>query len=350
MYKPYAPYEMFQTPDSYNSHASIANPARSPARFAALLPLLLAVGALQSGAAQAQAWPAKPVRMIVNFAAGGSTDVIARSMAPRLAEALGQQVVVENRVGAGGNIGIEAVVRSAADGYTLLHSSDAILINPFLYEMPVDPAKDLVAVAPTGRASIFLVTRAGLPVKTLPEFIAFARANPGKLNYGSAGNGSLQHVATEMLIRETKINVVHVPYKGSQQVMVDLLGGQVDFTFDLGASIEHIKSDKVRLLAVPSAARSPLFPNAPTMVEAGTNLSIAWLSGVYAPTATPRDIVLRLNREINRIMQTVEARAVLSSMAAEPATPSTQEEFAASQQKARERFGALVKDANIRVK
>jgi tripartite-type tricarboxylate transporter receptor subunit TctC len=299
----------------------------------------------------AQAWPAKPIRMIVNFGAGGSTDVIARSMAPRLGEALGQQVVVENRVGAGGNIGLEAVARSAPDGYTLLHSSDGtILINQFLYDMPVDPAKDLVAIAPTGRSAIFLVARGGLPVKTLPEFIAYARANPGKLNYGSAGTGTLQHVATEMLAREAKINVVHVAYKGSQQVLVDLLGGQIDFTFDLGAAIEHIKSGKVRLLAVPTATRTPIFPDAPTMIEAGTNMTIAWLSGVYGPAATPRDIVTRLNREINRIMQTPEARATLSTMAAEPAIAATPEEFAASQQKARERFGALVKEANIRLK
>jgi tripartite-type tricarboxylate transporter receptor subunit TctC len=324
---------------------------RLPVRSMRLFPALFAASGLLAGSVHAQAWPAKPIRMIVNFGAGGSTDVIARSMAPRLGEALGQQVVVENRVGAGGNIGLDVVARSAPDGYTLLHSSDGtILINPFLYEMPSDPAKDLVAVAPTGRAAIFLVARANLPVKTLPEFIAYARANPGKLNYGSAGNGTLQHVATEMLAREAKISVVHVAYKGSQQVMVDLLGGQIDFTFDLGASIEHIKTDKVRLLAVPSTTRSPLFPNAPTMIEAGTNMTIAWLSGVYAPVATSRDIVLRLNREINRIMHTPEARAVLSSMAAEPATPSTPDEFAASQQKARERFGALVKDANIRVK
>ncbi|MBC7780795.1 MAG: tripartite tricarboxylate transporter substrate binding protein [Proteobacteria bacterium] len=301
--------------------------------------------------AQAPAWPVKPIRMIVNFAAGGSTDVIARSMAPRLAESLGQQVVVENRVGAGGNIGLEAVARAAPDGYTLLHSSDgALLINPFLYDMPVDVTRDLAPVAPTGRSAIFFVVRAGLPVKTMAEFVAYARANPGKLNYGSAGNGTLQHVATEMLARAAKIDVVHVAYKGSQQVLVDLLGGQIDFTFDLGAAIEQVKADKVRLLAVPTATRSPVFPNTPTMIEAGTNMTIAWLSGVYAPAATPRDIVVRLNREINRIMQTTEARATLASMAAEPVTPASPEDFSASQQKARERFGALVKEANIRVK
>jgi len=300
----------------------------------------------------AQTWPAKPLRMIVNFGAGGSTDVIAGSMAPRLGEALGQPVVVENRVGAGGNIGLEVVARSAPDGYTLLHSSDGtILINPFLYDnMTVDVTRDIVPVVPTGRSAIFLVARAGLPVKILPEFVAYARANPGKLNYGSAGAGTLQHVATEMLAREAKINVVHVPYKGSQQVLVDLLGGQIDFTFDLGASIEHVKSGKVRLLAVPTDTRSPIFPDVPTMAEAGTNMTIAWLSGIYVPAGTPRDIINRLNTEINRIMQTAEARSALSKMAAEPAPPASPEAFADSQQKARDRFGALVKEANIRLK
>jgi tripartite-type tricarboxylate transporter receptor subunit TctC len=295
------------------------------------------------------AWPTKPIRMIVNFAAGGSTDVIARSMAPKLAEALGQQVVVENRVGAGGNIGLEHVGRSAPDGYTLLHSSDGtILINPHLYKLNVDVAKDFVPVAPTAQAGLFFVVRPGLPVRTLAEFVAYARANPGKLNYGSAGNGTLQHVAAEMLMRAAKIEVTHVPYKGSQAVLVDLLGGQVDFTFDLGAAIPHIKTDKVRLLAVPSATRSPVFPEIPTMTEAGTNVDIAWLSGVYAPAGTPREIVTRLNREINRIMQTPEARAVLTPMAAEVVAPMTSEAFAAHQQRARDRFGALVREANIR--
>ena len=298
----------------------------------------------------AQAWPAKPIKLIVNFAAGGSTDVIARSMSSPLSETLGQQVVVENRVGAGGNIGLEAVAKSAPDGYTLLHSSDgAVLINPHLYKMAVDVAKDLRPAAPTGRAAILFVVRPGLPVRNLPEFVAYARANPGKLNYGSAGVGTLQHIAAEMMMRASPMQVVHVPYKGSQQVLVDLIGGQVDFTFDLGAAIPHIKTDKVRLLAVPGATRSPLFPDTPTMAEAGTNVDIAWLSGVYAPAGTPREIVLRLNREIARIMQTPEARAMLASMQAEAVAPMSPEEFAAQQQRGRDRFGDVVREANIRL-
>jgi tripartite-type tricarboxylate transporter receptor subunit TctC len=300
--------------------------------------------------ALAQAWPAKPVRMVVNFAAGGSTDVIARSMSSRLSETLGQQVVVENRVGVGGNIGLEAVARSAPDGYTLLHSSDGtVLINPHLYKMSVDVAKDLDPVAVTARSAIFFVVRPGLPVRSLAEFVAYARANPGKLNYGSAGNGTLQHVAAEMLMRAARIEVIHVPYKGSQQVLVDLLGGQIDFTFDLGGAIPHIRTDKVRLLAVPGSTRSPIFPDTPTMAEAGTNVDIQWLSGVYAPAGTPREIVVRLNREIGRIMQTPETRAVLASMAAEAVNPMTPEEFAAHQSRERARFGALVREANIRM-
>ncbi|MCE9641148.1 MAG: tripartite tricarboxylate transporter substrate binding protein, partial [Betaproteobacteria bacterium] len=191
---------------------------------------LIAVPFAFASLACAQAWPAKPVKLIVNFAAGGSTDVIARSMSSPLSETLGQQVVVENRVGAGGNIGLEAVAKSAPDGYTLLHTSDgAVLINPHLYKMAVDVAKDLLPVAPTGRAAIFFVVRPGLPVRNLPEFVAYARANPGKLNYGSAGVGTLQHIAAEMMMRASPMQVVHVPYKGSQQVLVDLIGGQVDF-------------------------------------------------------------------------------------------------------------------------
>ena len=311
---------------------------------------LTAVACTIASPVSAQPWPSKPIRMIVNFAAGGSTDVIARSMSTPLADTLGQPVVVENRVGVSGNLGLEHVAKSAPDGYTLLHSSDGtILINPHLYKMAVDVAKDLQPVAPTGRAALFFIVRPGVPAKTLAEFVAYARANPGKLNYGSAGIGTVQHVAAEMMMRAANFQVTHVPYKGSQQVLVDLIGGQIDFTFDLGGAIPHIRSEKVRLLAVPGATRSALFPDTPTMAEAGTDVNITWLSGVYAPAGTAREIVMRLNREISRIMQTAETKAMLASMQAEPVAPMSPEEFAAHQQRARDRFGALVRDANIRV-
>ncbi len=299
--------------------------------------------------AWAQTWPSKPVRLVVNFAAGGVTDVVARAMATSLSELLGQPVVVENRVGAGGNIGMEGVARSAPDGHTLLHTSDGpILINPHLYKLGIDVEKDLIPVAPTGRSAIFFIVRQGLPARTLAEFIAHAKANPGKLNYGSAGSGTLQHIATEALMRATGIEVTHVPYKGSQQVLVDLIGGLVDFTFDVGAAISHIKADKVRLLAVPGPTRSPVFPDAPTMAEAGTNLDITLQFAVYAPAGTPADVVTRLNRDITRALESKEARAALASFAAEPAAPITPDAFAAQQRRERERYGVLVRERSIR--
>jgi len=316
------------------------------------MPRCLIVAALAMSlpsAAMAQAWPTKSIRLVVNFAAGGSTDVIARSMAQKLAETLGQSVIVDNRVGAAGNIGLEVVARSAPDGYTLLHSSDGpILINPHIFKMQVDVEKDLLPIAPTAGAALFVIARPGIPSKNMAEFLAFARANPGKLNYGSAGSGTLQHIAIEMIMSVAKFKAVHVPYKGSQQVLVDLLGGQVDFTVDLGAAIPHLKSGKLNLLAVPGKTRSPIFPNAPTLIESGVNVDLVWISGVYAPTGTPRPIVTRLNKEIARIMQSPDAKAQLDAMAAEALPAMTPEQFAAHQKRARDRFGEVVRQAGIK--
>jgi tripartite-type tricarboxylate transporter receptor subunit TctC len=314
-----------------------------------LVTAALALASAPPALSQAPAWPAKSIRLIVNFAAGGSTDVIARSMAQKLAETLGQTVIVDNRVGAAGNIGLEIVARSAPDGYTLLHSSDGpILINPHIFKMDVNVAKDLLPVAPTAGAALFVVARPGIPSRNMAEFLAYARANPGKLNYGSAGSGTLQHIAIEMIMYDARFNAVHVPYKGSQAVLVDLLGGQVDFTVDLGAAIPHIKSGKLRLLAVPGKTRSTIFPDAPTLIESGVKVDLVWISGVYAPAGTPRPIVTRLNQEIARIMQSPDAKAQLDAMAAEVVPAMTPEQFAQHQQSARDRFGAVVKRAGIK--
>jgi tripartite-type tricarboxylate transporter receptor subunit TctC len=308
-----------------------------------------ALASALSPLAFAQTWPERPIRLIVNFAAGGSTDIIARSMATQLGEALGQPVVVENRVGAGGNIGLVAVARAAPDGYTLLHSSDGpILINPHIFKMEVDVARDLAPVAPTAGAALFLISRADIPARNMAEFVAYARANPGKLNYGSAGSGTLQHVAIEMIRDAAKFDAVHVPYKGSQAVLVDLLGGRVDFTMDLGAAIPHIKADKLRLLAVPGKERSPIFPETPTLIESGINVDLSWISGIYAPAGTSTPIVMRLNKEIGRIMQSPAAKKELDAMAAASLPHMTPEEFANHQQRAREHFGAIVRRAGIK--
>ena len=298
-----------------------------------------------------QSWPAKPIRMIVNTAAGAGPDAVARIYAPRLGEALGQPIVIENRQGAAGSgsIGIEAVARSAPDGYTLLNApGSTIVLGPNLYKYGVEVARDLEPVAPTVRAAAFLVVRPGLPVHSLAELIAYARANPGKLTFGTPGSGTAPHIGAVMLMRTAKIQATHVPYKGVAQALADLMGERIDFMFDPGPAVPQIKAGKARLLAVVDAARSPIFPDTPTMAEAGTDVNVVIVSGVFAPAGTPRDIVSRLNREIGRVLQTAEVRAALAALGNEAVTASP-EEFAALMHRDRERFGVIMREANIRI-
>jgi tripartite-type tricarboxylate transporter receptor subunit TctC len=295
----------------------------------------------------AQTWPARPIRLVVNFPAGGTTDLMARALAPSLADTLGQPVVIENRGGAAGNIGLEVAAKAAPDGHTLLASSGSpIVVGPHLYKLKVDVDRDLVPVAPLARILTVLVVRPTLPVRSVADLIAFMRAHPGKLNFGSVGTGSTLHIHAERLLHAHKLQATHVPYKGAAQMVTALLGEQVDFVFDSGLSIQHIKAGKLRALAVAAAGRSSILPDTPTMAETGTEVNDA-LFGVYAPTGTPRDIVMRLNREIGRIMQTPEARAALASFAAEVVT-ATPEEFAEIQRRDRERYGSFIRAANIR--
>ncbi len=296
----------------------------------------------------AQSWPDKPIRLIVNFGTGGAPDVVARLYAPRLSEALGQPVVVENRAGAGGNIGIEAVVRSAPDGYTLLSSaSSSFVIGPHVYKLAFDPVKDIVPVAPMALTPMYLVVRPALPVRNVADLVAYIRVNPGKLNYGSAGGGTLPHAAAEMMLRIADIRAVHVPFKGSGAALAALIGDQVDFVFDPGVAIPQVRAGKARLLAVGSNYRSPGFPDTPTLREAGVDMTAVSVVGLFAPAGTPGEIVARLNREVARIMQAPQTTTALAAMAAESINASPLE-LAALLARDRERFGVIVREAGIR--
>lgn len=280
--------------------------------------------------AQTPAWPtARPIRLIVNFPAGGSPDAVARAVAGPVSQALGQQIVVDNRGGAGGMIGADAAAKSAPDGYTILLSSgSAAAILPLLNnKMPYDPAKDLIPVAAAARLELFLVARADAPYKTYAEFIAHAKRNPGKLSYGSPGNGTSPHIAGEMLKSQAGIFSVHIPYRGSAAVLQDLLAGSLDYTFDPGIAFPHVRSGKLRLLAVGSARRSRLFPDAPTLIELGlAGFDAGTTHGFWAPAGAPADIVDRMNREINRALGTPPVVEAIRALGAEP-QPITPREF-----------------------
>jgi len=317
----------------------------------ALLAVALAAGALLPAAhAQTAAWPTKPVRVIVNFPPGGAADQLARAIGVPLAEALGQPVVVENRGGANGNIGGEAVAKAPADGYTLLMSSGGMVsVNPHLYpKMSFDPAKDLVPVAAAARVLVFLEVKPSMPVNNVKEFLAYIKANPGKLSFGTPGNGSSPHLAAEMMKAQTNTFAVHVPYRGAAPAMQDLLGGQLDFMFDPGIGLQHVKAGKLKLLAVGSAKRSPLFPDVPTLDEAGLKGFDAdtWF-GFYAPAGTPSAVVSRLNQEINKILGSQAVKDRIMAIGGVPA-PMSPSDFNMRASIDGARFGALIKARNIK--
>ena len=314
-----------------------------------LLAMALAASALLP-AAHAQTWPSKPLRVIVNFPPGGAADQLARAIGVPLAEVLGQPVVVENRGGANGNIGGEAVAKAPADGYTLLMSSGGMVsVNPHLYpKMAFDPTKDLVPVAAAARVLVFLEVKPTLPVNNIKEFLAYIKANPGKLSFGSPGNGSSPHLATEMMKVQTNTFAVHVPYRGAAPAMQDLLGGQLDFMFDPGIGLQHVKAGKLKLLAVGSSKRSPLFPDVPTLDEAGLKGFDAdtWF-GFYAPAGTPPEVVSRLNREINKILGTQAVKDRILAIGGIPA-PMSPSDFNMRASIDGARFGALIRARNIK--
>lgn len=316
---------------------------------------LAAAGAagLMPFAAQAQpdTWPGKPLRLIVNFPPGSSPDVLARAISLPLQQAIGQPVVVENRAGASGMIGADLVAKSAPDGYTLLMTAGStITTNPFIYpKMAYDTARDLVPVAAAARIALFLEVRPELPVKNFAEFLAYLKANPGRLSYGSAGNATGLHLAGEMLKSQAGVDAVHVPYKGASPALQDLLAGQIDFYFDPGIALGQVRAGKLRMLGVATLQRSSAFPDIPTLDEAGLKgFDAGTTHGFYAPAGTPPDIVARLNREINKTLALPSVRTQIAAIGAEP-SPLTPAQFAALMADDARRYGEIIKERNIRV-
>ncbi len=291
-----------------------------------LIALLLAVN---GASAQAQAYPAKSVRLLVGFTPGGGVDINARLLASKLSELLGQQVVVENRPGAGTNIANEYVARSAPDGYTLLFNSPAVAINMSLYRSPpYDALRDFAGVSVFSESTNLLVVPASLPAKSLQELVALARAGPGALNYSSAGAGSTQHLAAELFKLRTGTSIVHVPYKGSAPSVAALLAGDVQLSFINPVAVgQHVKTGRLRALAVAGARRTALMPEVPTMKEAGVEgVEVPLWFGMLAPAATPRETVRALAAGVAKAANSPDVRKRLLEQGAEP-LGNTPEEF-----------------------
>ena len=298
----------------------------------------------------AQTWPSKPVRVIVNVAPGGVADVTMRVLGARLTETMGQPFIVENRAGGDGYIGFEAVARSDPDGYTLVYSpGSSMMIAPHIVNRPdLDPTKALVPVVPTGRVSLYVITNPKVPVNNYAEFLAFAKANPGKLNYGTPGNGTSPHIATEVYAREAGVKLNHVPYKGAGPALNDLLAGVIDLMFDPGPGIQQAKQGKVKMIAIAGPKRHPEFPSVPTLEENG----IKGVDGgphfaFYAPVGTPPAVIERLNREVQKLMQEPAVLERFRALAVDLAEPMTPQQFAAYVHSEYDRYGKLLPDLGL---
>jgi tripartite-type tricarboxylate transporter receptor subunit TctC len=293
--------------------------------------IILTAGALAALPVAAQTWPNRPLHMVVPFPPGGTTDIVARAVAAEIGKSLGQQVIVENRAGAGGNIGSDFVAKAAPDGYTIVMGTVGThAINVSLYsKMPYDAVKDFAPITLVASVPNVLEVNPSLPVKSVQDLIAYAKANPGKLDFASSGNGTSIHLSGELFKAMIGINMLHIPYKGSAAAITDLIGGQANLMFDnLPSSIAYIKSGQLRALAVTTLTRSPALPDVPTISESGVPGydASSWF-GVLAPAGTPKEIVDRLHDEIVKALRTPRLKANLQSQGAEP-VGNTPEQFA----------------------
>jgi tripartite-type tricarboxylate transporter receptor subunit TctC len=302
-----------------------------------------------AGVAVAQGYPAKPLRMILPFPPGGPTDVLGRVVGQKLGEALGQPVVVDNRPGAGGNVGTEYASKQPADGYTLALISPALAISPSLYrKLGYDAVRDFTPVALVAQIPNALLVHPSVPAKTLKEFVQLARANPGKLNFGSGGLGTGQHLAGEMLNVLEQVKMVHVPYKGSNQAMLGMIGGQIDMiVIGTPTAVPQVQAGRVRALAILAPERLPALPALPTAKDAGyPGFQVLSWYGVVAPAGTPREIVARLNGELTRIMKSADGRERMTGAGFDPMT-STPEYFAEFLQAEIARYAKIIKASGI---
>ncbi len=297
-------------------------------------------------------FPDKPIKLMIGFPAGGPLDTHARLLVDKLQQALGVPVIVDYKAGAGGSIGAEFVAKSAPDGYTLLvANTGTMVINPPLYtSLPYDTLRDFVPIARTAQQPLVMVVNNEVPAKTLGELIAYAKANPNKLNYGSAGNGGISHLVPEMLKQATGINMLHVPYKGTAPAFTDLLAGQVQFMAESIPQVsQYVKQGKVRALAITSAQRSNTLPEVPTMAEAGVkNFEVVGFYGILAPAKTPRDVVARLSEAFRSAIESPEVNSRMVQLGADPAYLGS-DAFGVFLKAESERWAKVVKAAGVKL-
>ena len=314
------------------------------------LPRLLASTLLLLLAGTASAFPDKPIRIVNGFAAGGGSDILLRALLPAFSEKLGQPIVIDYRVGAGGNVAIEAVAKAAPDGYTLLMGFAGLATAPFLNaKLPFDPIKDLAPVTLVGIVPNVLLVHPSVPAKTAREFVAYAKANPGKLNFTSPGPGTTQHLVGELFKLSAAIDMVHIPYKGGAQAQADVVGGVAQTIFNVVPSaLPMIRADKLRALAVTGKTRSEALPAVPTMIEAGYQgvTAVTW-NGILAPAGTPREIVAKLNEAMVGVLRTAEMKEQLARLGQEVAW-STPEEFAAFLRDETEKWRKVIAAAGLK--
>jgi tripartite-type tricarboxylate transporter receptor subunit TctC len=313
-----------------------------------LFTLTLVWGAL---AANAQSFPSKPIKMVVPFPAGGTVDFFARVVSTKLSESLGQPVLVENRAGAGGNIAVEAVAKSAPDGYTLLMGSEIVAINTSLYSrLSYDPLKDLAPITLVGTVPNILIVNPALPANSVKELIALAAKSPGKISFASTGQGTSSHLSSELFKLMANVDITHIPYKGGPPAVADLIGGQVNMMFiNMPTGIGHVKSGKARILAVSSLRRVSQLPDVPTVDQAGLKGydTQAW-SGLYAPAGTPPEVIAKLNAEVVKILKMPAVREQLAAQGAEPVGDSP-EEFARFMRDEIAKWAKLIKISGAKV-